>query len=492
MHKLASINMAEFISQNYQGYNNKIAIVDDVKSITYEELDRKAKQFAYYLTEQGVIPGERIIILMEDCIEWVVAWLGANRIGCTTVHISNRVRPENLPEVIKISQAKIAICDPLNDQHAPVFTNAGLKLLGKDIIMVEHAGSVNTYYENHPDDICYWVLTSGTGGGQKIIAHRHSAMPHTLKKIIPSFDIDDASVFHSIPKLGFQFGFTDMIMSLVSKATSYISCQLPTPTHVKNIVRENKVTHLFSVPAALSALVKTTSEPSDDFKSVKMLMCGGEALPIMIQEQFKNLFGIDILDGHGMSETQFMTVCQTPKVKKIGTIGKPLPGVEIEIRRDDGSLCDINEVGELFIKDICTASYYVNSYDLTKDTFIGRWIKTNDLVSVDSEGFVVFNSRKGDIVKINGEKVSIIEIENAILSHNAVEDCVIIKSEDDMGLTKLKARVIIKSNHTLTEGDVRRYLKDKVESYKIPKFIEFTDTIMKTPTAKKIRVEITK
>lgn len=490
MRELASVNMAEFISQNYQGYNNKIAIVDDTKSITYQELDRKAKQFSYYLTQQGVIPGERIIILMEDCIEWAVAWLGANRIGCTLVHVSNRSRPENLPEVIKISKAKLAICDPVNKQYATVLSGSGLALVGKDTIMQEHNGSINSYYANYPDDICYWVLTSGTGGGQKIIAHRHGSLPNTLKKIIPSFDIDDTSVFHSIPKLGFQFGFTDMIMSLVCNATSYISCQLPTPNLVKSIVRENKVTHLFSVPTVLSMLVKTATGPSDDLKSVKMLMCGGEALPIMIQEQFKELFGIDVLDGHGMSETQFMTVCQTPKIKKIGTLGKPLPGVEIEIRRDDGTLCEIGEIGELFIKDVCTASYYVNSYDLTKDTFLGRWLKTNDLAYIDQEGFVVFSSRKGDIVKINGEKVSIIEIENKLLTHESIEDCVIIKSEDNMGFIKLKARIILKPNKELLEGDVRRYLKDKLEQHKIPKYIEFTDTIEKTPTAKKIRVKI--
>lgn len=492
MNELASINMAEFISQNYQGFDNKIAIVDDHKSITYKELDRKSKQFAYYLTKQGVVPGDHIIILMEDCIEWVIAWLGANRIGCTTVHVSNRAWPENLPEVIRISKAKIAICNLSNEQYTSIFLNSNLVLIGKDTIMQEQEGSIDTYYANHPDEICYWVLTSGTGGGQKIIAHRHGSLPNTLKKIIPSYDIDDTSIFHSIPKLGFQFGFTDMIMSLVSKATSYISCQLPTPTHVKNIVRTHNVTHLFSVPAALSALVKTTTNPTDDFNSVKVLMCGGEVLPLLIQEKFKELFGIDILDGHGMSESQFMTICQTPTVKKIGTIGKPLPGVEVEIRREDGSLCAVDEIGELYIKDICTASYYVNSYALTKDTFLGRWLKTNDLVSIDSDGYIKFSSRKGDIVKINGEKVSMIEIENILLSHELIEDCVIIKSKDDMGLTKLKARIILKTSASMTSGDVRRYLRDKLEQYKIPKFIEFTDTIAKTPTAKKIRVELIK
>jgi benzoate-CoA ligase len=191
-----------------------------------------------------------------------------------------------------------------------------------------------------------------------------------------------------------------------------------------------------------------------------------------------------------MSEVQHMTISQTPNNIMLGTIGKPLSGVEAEIRRSDGTVCAPGEVGELFIKDPSIAAYYVNDWELTKDTFVGRWLKTNDFAYVRPDGYYVFSARSSDIVKVNGEKVSLLEIENILLVHDAVEDCVVVKSSNLEGFTKITAKIIVKKDASIDVNTVRNYLRLHLESYKIPKFIEFTDTINKTATAKKIRIQL--
>lgn len=480
-------NFSKFLSNNYQGYADKPAIVADATSITYSDLNQQTRQFATTLKDLNVQPGDRVILMLEDCVEWVVAWLALNQLGAVPVHVSNRLAADQLAKVLIASQAKVAIFDTSILALHSVFGNQ-MTLIGKQDIMA-HNQEHHQYYAFDDDEICLWVLTSGTGGAQKIIAHRHASIQLTIDKVSEAYNIDNSSILYSIPKLSFMFGFFDMMIALAQNATEHISNQVPNPLVIRDRVREHKVTHLFSVPSILAMMARSTNEPSTDLATVKMLLCGGEALPITVASDFKSKFGVDILDGHGMSEVQHMTISQTPNDVMLGTIGRPLSGVEAEIRRPDGTPCEVGEVGELYIKDPSIALCYINDWALTKDTFIGRWLKTNDLAYVRADGYYVFTARTGDIVKVNGEKVSLIEVENVLLTHEQVEDCVMLKSADQDGFVKLTAQIVLKKHTDISAGTVRKYLREHLESYKIPKYIEFVTAINKTVTAKKIRIK---
>lgn len=480
-------NFSKFLSSNHLGYESKTAIVTDTTSITYAELNQQSRQFATTLKELNVQAGDRVILMLEDCVEWVIAWLALNQLGAVPVHVSNRLSAEQIPNILTASQAKVVIVDTTIESLHAVFKDQ--TRLGKQDILATNREHT-TYYNFADDEICLWVLTSGTGGAQKIIAHRHASIQLTIDKVSNAYNIDSSSILYSIPKLSFMFGFFDMLVALAQNATEHISNQVPNPLSIRARVREYKVTHLFSVPSILAMMARSTTQPSDDLVTVQMLLCGGEALPVLVANDFKSKFGVDILDGHGMSEVQHMTISQTPNDKMLGTIGRPLKGVEAEIRRLDGSRCGVGEVGELYIKDPSIALCYINDWALTKDTFIGRWLKTNDLAYVREDGYYVFTARAGDIVKVNGEKVSLIEVENALLAHKQIEDCVVLKSTDDDGFVKLTAQIVLKSDTDMSAGTVRKYLREQLESYKIPKYIEFVSVINKTVTAKKIRIKV--
>ena len=480
-------NFSKFLSNNFLGYENKTAIVTDSETISYIELNQHSRQFASTLNDLNVVAGDRVIIMLEDCIEWVVAWLAINQLGAVPVHISNRLSTEQLPNILKSSQAKVVICDINIKTLSEVFANQ--LCLGKSDIMKDNQ-THNEYYDFADDEICFWALTSGTGGAQKVIAHRHASIKLTIDKISKAYKIDSTSILYSIPKLSFMFGFFDMMAALAQNAIEHISNQIPNPVAIRTRVRECTATHLFSVPSILAMIARSTNDPSDDLASIKMLLCGGESLPIAVATDFKSKFGVDILDGHGMSEVQHMVISQTPDDIMMGTIGRPLEGVKIEIRRPEGTLCDVGEVGELYINDPSIALCYINDWGLTKDTFVGRWLKTNDLAYVRSDGYYVFSARSGDIVKVNGEKVSLVEVENVLLKHTQIEDCVMLKSSDKEGFTKLTAQIVPKKDTDISAGEIRKYLRENLESYKIPKYIEFVSSINKTVTAKKIRIKV--
>lgn len=480
-------NFSKYLSNNFLGYENKTAIVTDSETISYIELNQHSRQFATTLKDLNVVAGDRVIIMLEDCIEWVVAWLAINQLGAVPIHISNRLSTEQLPNILKSSQAKVVICDTNIETLSKVF--ADQLCLGKSDIMKDNHQHIE-YYDFANDEICFWVLTSGTGGAQKIIAHRHASIKLTIDKISKAYQIDSTSILYSIPKLSFMFGFFDMMAALAQNATEHISNQIPNPVTIRTRVRECTATHLFGVPSILAMIARSTNEPSNDLASIRMLLCGGESLPITVATDFKSKFGVDILDGHGMSEVQHMVISQTPDDIMIGTIGRPLEGVEIEIRRPNGTLCEVGEVGELYINDPSIALGYINDWGLTKDTFVGRWLRTNDLVYVRPDGYYVFSARNGDIVKVNGEKVSLVEVENVLLKHNQVDDCVMLKSSDKEGFTKLTAQIVPKKDTDISTAAIRKYLREHLESYKIPKYIEFVSSINKTVTAKKIRVKV--
>lgn len=472
MKELKYVNFAQYLIENSTRVSNKVAIIDDEQEITYGTLAKFIRSFAYQLREQEIQSGDRVMIYMEDCVEWVVGFLACQYIGAVPVLTSNKLCSKAIEEIKSVTEAKL--------------------ILTKEKVIVG-SYEIDQYHEFARDEIGWWAISSGTSGGKrKYILHRHSSLAKGPEKVTVPYKIHAESIFYSLPKLSFMYGLVNMMLSLANTATSIISNQIPVGETIKNIVKKYKITHLWATPNPLVHMTKNNQKPSDDLKSLKAVVCGGEPLPIAAAERFVRLYNVPILDGFGMSEGVHMMCSQTIDDQRIGTVGKPLIGIECEIRREDGTVADPYEIGVLYVKDPSMASYYHNytNYvisDPAKETFQDQWIRTNDILYKDPDGYFVYVCRNDDLLKVSGMFISPIEVEQAISAHPQIDECVVVTDKNRLGLDEIVAYVVLKENAVADVKDIKNFLIGRIEDYKIPKLINFVDLIPKTITTKKIR-----
>jgi acyl-coenzyme A synthetase/AMP-(fatty) acid ligase len=455
---------------------NKLAIIDDFRSITYEELNRYIKRFAQKLTDQKICPGNTVVITMPDCIEWCVAFLGCLHVGAIPVIISAQVHKSKLAQAIEVSRASMILTQNQRNE-----------------IILEQGAELEIEYDFNDDDIAFWLTSSGTTGEQKYIVHKFKSLDNYYNLIKSTFKVDHHSVIFSSPRLSFGYGLgISIILGLGQHATIVLTNKILSHKLLSEKISTYRITHFFSTPVFLSPLIKHNKNYIDAIKSLEVITSAGEALSQTLKQRFKEIYDKDILNGYGLSEVLSYVCTQTlndKQDKDYRNIGKVLPGITYEIRDPQGNLCARNIPGELYVKHPCMAVCYYNDIDKTKEIFQGDWVKTNDIVYLNDRDELIYISRKDNLIKINGQYVSIDEIESVIMLNEQIEECVVYTRQNSLNMLELEAKIVI--NSTITAGSIRNFLKDKLEMHQIPKRILFVDYIPKTVTAKKIRKTLT-
>jgi benzoate-CoA ligase len=170
---------------------------------------------------------------------------------------------------------------------------------------------------------------------------------------------------------------------------------------------------------------------------------------------------------------------------RYGTTGKAVPGYEVQLRGEDGSVVTgHDEIGDLYIQGPSSALMYWNNREKTRDTFQGVWTKSGDKYTRDADGYYTYAGRNDDMLKVSGIYVSPFEVESTLVQHPAVLEAAVIGKEDTDGLTKTKAFIVLKAGQSLTEAEVKAFVKERLAPYKYPRFIEFVAELPKTATGK--------
>ena len=201
--------------------------------------------------------------------------------------------------------------------------------------------------------------------------------------------------------------------------------------------------------------------------------------------RWKEQTGTLILDGIGSTEMLHIFISNRPGDVRYGTTGKPVPGYEVQLRNEDGSVVTgHNEIGDLYIQGPSSALMYWNNREKTRDTFQGVWTKSGDKYTRDPDGYYTYAGRNDDMLKVSGIYVSPFEVEATLVQHPAILEAAVIGKEDTDGLTKTKAFIVLKQGQTLTQDEVKAFVKERLAPYKYPRFIEFVAELPKTATGK--------
>jgi 4-hydroxybenzoate-CoA ligase len=264
----------------------------------------------------------------------------------------------------------------------------------------------------------------------------------------------------------------------------------PTPDAVLDVMRRHNPTLFGGIPTLYAALLASPYiGPGAGSTRLRRCISAGEALPADIGRRWKSIVGVDILDGIGSTEMLHIFISNTPEDIRYGSSGKPVPGYEARIIDEHDRPARNGEAGELVVRGDSAAEGYWNQRAKSRRTFQGEWTYTGDTYIRDEDGYFRFQGRRDEMLKVSGIWVSPFEVEEALVAHPAVLEAAVIGRQDQDGLTKPKAFVILRDSArneppgTLIPA-LQAHVKERIGVWKYPRWIEFVDSLPKTATGK--------
>ena len=501
-----AFNFAAHLLAANAGRPGKTAFIDDAGTLTYAELDDRARRFAAALKERGVKREERVLILMQDGGDWPVAFLGAMLAGVVPVAVNTLLTADDLAYMLEHSRAqaafvsgavkpalKAALTKSDHEIHTVVVSRPAQPLDFGEVAFEEfvaHATPLAKPSRTHADDPAFWLYSSGSTGRPKGTVHSH-ANPYWTTELYGKavLGLKESDVCFSAAKLFFAYGLGNALtFPLAVGATALLMAERPTPDAVFKRwlggVGGVKPTVFYGAPTGYAGMLASNILPAPEDVALRLASSAGEALPAEIGERFKRHFGVDIVDGIGSTEMLHIFISNRPDKVRYGSTGWPVPGYEIELRSENGGEAPDGEPGDLYIQGPSAALMYWGNRAKTRETFEGRWTRSGDKYIRNADGSFTYAGRSDDMLKVGGIWVSPFEVEATLVQHPAVLEAAVIGAPDADGLVKTKAFVVLKEGASADEGELQRFVKDRLAPYKYPRAIAFIAELPKTATGK--------
>ena len=465
----------------------RVAYVDDHRSITYAELTERVNRAGNLLLSLGIQPEQRILLVMHDTIDFPTMFLGAIKAGIVPVPINTLLSPKDYAFMIEDSRAKaIIVSDALADKLAAP-SNVHVVRTSELESRLEAQSSKLEAPNTSPDEIAFWLYSSGSTGPPKGALHLHASLEKTAELYARgTLGIRKDDVVYSAAKLFFAYGLGNALTFPLSVgATTILASERVTPAVVARVMEKHAPTIFCGVPTLFAALLADARFVVS--KKLRVSISAGEALPKHVGEAWRDRFGSDILDGIGSTEMLHIFLSNRHGDVKYGTSGKPVHGYTLEIRGEDGMSCGAGEEGVLWVRGTTACTGYWNNREKSLETFHGAWTRTGDRYIRDDDGYYTYSGRADDMLKVSGIWVSPFEVESALASHEAVLEAAVVGHADADALIKPKAFVVLKDAARAgaeMEAELKAWVKSKLAPYKYPRWIEFVTELPKTATGK--------
>jgi benzoate-CoA ligase len=502
----AKFNFAQHLLVLNQQRPTKAAFIDDHGTLSYGALADRVQRMAAGLQALGLRREERVLLLMHDCCEWPVSFLGAMYAGLVPVAVNTLLTADDYAYMLEHSRAQAAVVSGAllptlalamtKSEHEvqQVIVTRPIAPLGEKEVEFEAFVGANAPADaaaaTGPDDPGFWLYSSGSTGRPKGTVHSH-ANPYWTAELYGKrlLAITEKDVCYSAAKLFFAYGLGNALSFPMSVgATTLLMAERPTPDAVfarwLGKVGGVKPTVFFGAPTGFAGMLAHPALPKKGEVALRLASSAGEALPAELGERFTEHFGVEIVDGIGSTEMLHIFLSNKPGDVRYGTTGWPVPGYEVDLRGEDGKPVPDGEPGDLYIRGPSAAMMYWGNRAKTRETFQGAWTKSGDKYVRNADGTYTYSGRSDDMLKVSGIYVSPFEVEATLVQHPAVLEAAVIGKVDAEGLTKTKAFVVLKPGSSATDDELKAFVKDRLAPYKYPRFIEFVGELPKTATGK--------
>lgn len=488
------------------GRSHKVAFRTARGEVTYGALAENVNRCGHVLRELGAAAGDRVLMVVKDCPEFVYLFWGAIKAGSIPVPVNTLLRAPDYQYMIEDSGCAVVVYSP---EYAVEVEAALASATAQPVSMaveggeqalqnrLQRAAASLTAVPARAEDPCFWLYSSGSTGRPKGAVHRHRDIVVTCVYYAEEtlgMSVDD--ICFSAAKLFFAYGLgNSMTFPLWLGATAVLSDLRPSPEMTFELIERFKPTLYFGVPTLYAAQLRALATETVDWSSLRLCVSAGEALPAEIFRRWRERTGLTILDGIGSTELLHIFISNREDDYKPGTSGRLVPGYEARIVDENGAAVADGEVGRLLIQGDSSAAYYWNNPQKTAETMQGEWVNTGDTYRRDADGYYVYGGRSDDMLKVGGIWCSPVEIESRLIEHAKVLEAAVVGREDDDQLVKPEAYVILNDSRDASDAlaeELMAHCQTGLARYKYPRWLHFVDELPKTATGKIQRFKLRK
>ncbi len=509
-----------FLDRNIrQGRGHKIAIYTEHRNYTYNDVEKMVNKTANAMSDLGVRIEDKVMMLMLDIPQFYAIFWGSIKIGAIPIPVNTMLTPQDYEFYLNDSRARLLA---VSEEILPVINEieGDLPYLRDIIVISETKGAHIPFKQKYKsasatiktafttcDDVGFWLYSSGSTGSPKGAIHSQDDMVVNSKAYAEGvLGLTEDDICFSAARLFFAYGLGNgMYFPLSVGASAVLSPHRPKPEVIFRYLERFRPTVFFGIPTLYGQMLEyqahmdkeTQGDPDPNanhaLSSVRICVSAGEALPADIYHRWKERYGVDILDGMGSTEMGHIFLSNRPGDIKPGSTGKPVPGYELKIVDEKGMEVPRGEIGTLMVKGESAAQFYWRKREKSRQTMQGEWINTGDKYYVDEDGFYWCAGRGDDMLKVGGIWVSPVEVENALGEHPAVLESAVVGHQDDKGLVKPKAFVVLREGFTPSDQlaeDLKKWVLERMAKYKYPRWIEFVKGLPKSSTGKTQRFRL--
>jgi long-chain acyl-CoA synthetase len=446
------------IEANARRFAEKTAVVCDENKLTWSELHGFASGFAGHLSDQGVIPGDRVAILLPNGINFVIAFLAILKLGATPAPLNPQIKEDELAAFSTDLRPKLSV----------------------DQVVMSRSTWRTVEQASAPSLILY---TSGSTGRPKGAVFSHDALTfanHSWAEPVMGLTPDDV-VLVVVP-LAHSLGLNGGLLAPLLTGATVVILERFAPEAVFSAVENNHVTVLPAVATIFRRLLNSPAFTDSDFSSLRLAVSGAAPCPWELAAEWREKTSTRIVRGYGMTELFRPLSFRCAESTDVpNAVGKPLPGVEIRL---DIDAANSDDIGELWIKSPAMMDSYLNAPDETAEVISAGWFRTGDVATISPEGYVQIVGRVRERILRGGYSVFPQEIEAVLSSHPAVAEAAVVAVPDaDLG-EEVAAFVSLKPTFNVTADGLLAHCRDHLARYKYPRQLLILPELPKGPTGK--------
>lgn len=458
----------------------KPAVVTDEKRITYAELDQSVTRLAQHLLDRGLQRGDRVAVHWPNSIETVQLLLAVFRAGLIAVPVNLRLKSPEIAHVFRDSGARICFSEPaLAPLAEKARSNGSPEIVSQ---LPQLTGSTTPLPEidfNEPAVIQY---TSGTTARGKGVLHTHRSLFESGRLVTPD-PVGPSDICLIFTPMMHASGLNISLTPVLEQGATAVMLKTFEPAASLDLIERFRCTYFFALPAMLQFMAEEQAHCPRDVSSLRNVLSGGDTVPVALQERFQKLFGVNALEGYGLTET-VPVMFNRSTASRTGSLGRAVSGVQVRLMNADGNDVAPGEVGEIVVRSPANCAGYWDDPIATAGLFVDGWLRTGDRALCDGDGYYWFKGRLKQLIIRGGSNISPQEVEEALYGHSAVLEAGVIGVPHPVFGEVPVACVSLRPGKSVREDELRAHAREILSDYKVPERIFFIEELPKGSTGK--------
>ena len=497
------MSLALLSDDSIRRYGEYEALAFEGRRITNMDQHRAASRVAHALVRLGVQPGDRVVVMLPNCPQVMQSYGGILRVGAVIVPVIFLLGETEVAHIVADSEAKVVITS--SDMVGKIEKQIGVLPNLRHVLLVDGGGEggLRSFEEETSGesdrfevvprgegDLAVILYTSGTTGTPKGVALSHANLESNARASASLFELDRERWSVGVLPLSHSYGLTVMNAGHILGTRSAL-LRWFNPEEVLKAIQEFRAEAMSGVPTMFVYLLNYPGASAYDTSTMRAWGSGAAPLPVELVEPFEGRFGGKLLEGYGLTEASpVVSAHRLSGVRKLGSVGQPIPGVTVSIRDDDDRALPTDEVGEVCVQGPNVMLGYYRNPEETAKTIRGGWLRTGDMGRLDADHYLYIVERKKDLIIRGGFNIYPRDVEEALYAFPAVAEAAVIGLPDTLMGEEVVAFVVLKPGQAATADEVAGFCQTRLAKYKCPKEIRFVDALPKSPVGKILRKEL--